>query len=82
MYADLKMKQEKQDQNVSSFAVSTRDIFLAKFDIVVNAFLRCCTPILIAPEVFTSSGRLRIRSPALKFLLNWIQNQDGSLSLY
>lgn len=40
-----------------------------------------CTATLIAPKIFTSSGRVRIMSPGLNFLLNWIQNQNGSLSL-
>lgn len=54
---------------------------LSDFDILVSAFLTCCAPTLIVPEVLTS-GRVTITSPGLNFLLNWIQNQNGSLSLY
>lgn len=55
---------------------------LSEFAILVSAFLRCCTPALTAPKVFTSIERVRMRFPALKFLLNWIQNQNESPSLY
>lgn len=74
MSADLKMKQEKQDENVSSIDPQGTVFYdnLSEFDILVSAFLRCCTLTLIAPKVLISSGRVRIISPALNFLLNWI----------